>query len=105
MHSPARGVPTKPNPEKPGFAPALCDFADTAAILATVDLVITADTALAHLADSMGLPTWILLPQNPDWRSGLESETTPWYPAARLFRQPAPGDWASVISIIRTLLL
>lgn len=71
-------------------------FADTIAVLEQVDLVITGDTAIAHLAASAGKPTWIALKHIPDWRWGLEGESCPWYPAATLFRQPSPGDWDSV---------
>jgi tetratricopeptide (TPR) repeat protein len=74
------------------------DFADTAAVIALCDVVIAADTAVAHLAGAMGRPVWVLLPFAPDWRWMLEGETTPWYPTARLFRQSAPGDWAGVIA-------
>ena len=75
----------------------LDDFADTAAVLALVDLVITVDTSVAHLAGAMGRPVWILLPFSPDWRWTLEGESSRWYPSARLFRQPSLGDWVSVI--------
>jgi tetratricopeptide (TPR) repeat protein len=73
------------------------DLADTAAILAGLDLVVTTDTCIAHLAGAMDKPVWILLPHLADWRWMQERETTPWYPSARLFRQRAPGDWAEVI--------
>ena len=79
------------------FGGALCAFADTAALLEAIDLVITVDTSVAHLAGTMGKPTWILLPFKPDWRWLLERDDSPWYPTVRLFRQPRPGDWASVI--------
>jgi tetratricopeptide (TPR) repeat protein len=75
----------------------LDDFADTAAVLALADLVITVDTSVAHLAGAMGRPVWILLPFSPDWRWTLEGEASRWYPSARLFRQPSVGDWASVV--------
>ncbi len=73
------------------------DFADTAATIQELDLVISIDTAVAHLAGALGKPVWTLLPFAPDWRWMLEREDTPWYPTMRLFRQLAPGDWASVI--------
>jgi len=74
------------------------DFADTAAVLALCDLVITVDTAAAHLAGAMGRPVWVLVPFAPDWRWTLTGETTPWYPTARLFRQSKPDDWDNVIA-------
>jgi tetratricopeptide (TPR) repeat protein len=73
------------------------DLAETAALAATLDLVITTDTSIAHLAGAMGLPVWILLPHLADWRWMQQTETTPWYPTATLFRQPAPGDWGRVL--------
>jgi len=76
----------------------IADFADTAAILAGLDLVITIDTALAHLAGAVGRPTWTLLPFHADWRWFMTREESPWYPTMRLFRQPAFGDWQSVFS-------
>jgi tetratricopeptide (TPR) repeat protein len=73
------------------------DLAETAALLATVDLVISTDTCIAHLAGAMAKPVWILLPHLSDWRWMQQMETTPWYPTARLFRQRSPGDWAGVL--------
>jgi tetratricopeptide (TPR) repeat protein len=72
------------------------DLAETAALVATLDLVISTDTCIAHLAGAMGKPVWILLPHLADWRWMEQIETTPWYPTARLFRQPSSGDWTSV---------
>jgi tetratricopeptide (TPR) repeat protein len=72
------------------------DLAETAAQVATLDLIITTDTCIAHLAGAMGKPVWILLPHLSDWRWMQQIETTPWYPTARLFRQRTPGDWAEV---------
>jgi tetratricopeptide (TPR) repeat protein len=75
----------------------LDDFADTAALVSLMDLVITVDTSVAHLAGALGKTVWILLPYVPDWRWLLEREDTPWYPTARLFRQTRHNDWATVI--------
>ncbi len=73
------------------------DLAETAALVATLDLVITTDTCIAHLAGAMGKPVWILLPHLGDWRWMQDRETTPWYPTARLLRQSEPGDWAGLV--------
>jgi len=62
-----------------------------------MDLVITVDTALAHLAGALGKPTWLLLPHAPDWRWLLNRDDSPWYPTMRLYRQATPGDWSTVI--------
>jgi tetratricopeptide (TPR) repeat protein len=76
----------------------LADFNDTAAVLSLCDLLVTADTAPAHLAGAMGRPVWVLVPFAPDWRWMLDGETTPWYPTARVFRQAALADWNAVIA-------
>lgn len=78
----------------------LKDFADTAALIESLDLVITVDTAIAHLAGAMGKPAWILLPSVPDWRWMLDRTDSPWYPTIKLFRQPAVGNWHSAIEAI-----
>jgi hypothetical protein len=75
----------------------LIDFAETAAVISELDLVITVDTAVAHLAGSLGKPVWLLLPYTPDWRWMLGREDTPWYPTVRLFRQERPGEWGDVV--------
>jgi hypothetical protein len=77
---------------------ALDDFEDTAAVAALADLVISVDTSIVHLAGAMARPVWVLLPFQPDWRWLLDREDSPWYPTARLFRQPQPGDWNSVVA-------
>ena len=69
-----------------------------------LDLVITVDTSVAHLAGSLGKPVWILLPVTVDWRWLLNREDSPWYPTARLFRQPRPRDWAAVVERLRAQL-
>jgi ADP-heptose:LPS heptosyltransferase len=73
---------------------------ETAALLSSIDFVISVDTAVAHLACTLGRPTWILLPHAADWRWLLEREDSTWYPSARLFRQPRIGDWDSVIQMV-----
>jgi tetratricopeptide (TPR) repeat protein len=73
------------------------DFSDTAAIVHHLDLVISVDTSVAHLAGAMGKPVWVLLPSNPDWRWLLEGETSPWYPTVRLFRQDRVAGWPETI--------
>jgi hypothetical protein len=80
------------------------DFADTAAAISALDLVISADTSVAHLAAALGKPTWVLLPFAPDWRWLLGREDSPWYPTVRLFRQEARGDWDSVIGRVQAAL-
>lgn len=79
------------------FRAHIADFRDTAALVSLADLVITVDTSVAHLAGAMGKPVWIMLCFSADWRYLLDREDSPWYPSARLFRQPGIGDWASVV--------
>src|SRR5258707_5958332 len=71
-------------------------FVDTAAVIANLDLVVTSDTSIAHLAGALGRPVWIALKQVPDWRWMLDREDSPWYPTARLFRQSQRGEWGEV---------
>ncbi len=86
------------------LAPGLTDFADTAAALDALDLVITVDTAVAHLAGALARPVWTLLPVAPDWRWMLARDDSPWYPTMRLFRQASRGDWAGVFARVETAL-
>ena len=80
------------------------DFAEAASVLTQLDLLITIDAPLAHLAGGMGLPAWVLLPYNADWRWGDGRADTPWCPSLRLFRQQSPGDWRSALAQVRTSL-
>jgi tetratricopeptide (TPR) repeat protein len=86
------------------LSPHFGDFADTAAAIAKLDLVISVDTAVAHLAGALGKPVWILLAFSPDWRWLLEREDSPWYPSARLFRQHQRGDWEPVFARVAQAL-
>ena len=76
-------------------------FADTAGLIARLDLVISVDTSVAHLAGALGKPVWVLLPWLPDWHWQLGRSDSPWYPSARLFRQTESDDWKSVIATLR----
>ncbi|MDE1900615.1 MAG: tetratricopeptide repeat protein [Alphaproteobacteria bacterium] len=87
------------------LAPALKDFAAAARLIGQMDLVITCDTATAHLAGGLGKPVWILLPFAPDWRWLTGRADTVWYPTARLFRQPRQGDWTSVVADVKAALM
>lgn len=86
------------------LAPHIGDFADTAALVAKLDLVISVDTSVAHLAGAMGVPVWVLVASSADWRYHLEGEASRWYPSMRLFRQQADGDWASAIARVAQAL-
>lgn len=79
-------------------------FVDSAAVISELSLVITSDTSIAHLAGALGRPVWLLLADVCDWRWGLESTETPWYPTMRLFRQRRSGDWGEVMERVRRAL-
>jgi len=79
-------------------------FMDTAAIMKNLDLVITSDTSIAHLAGALGVPVWVALPFVPNWRWLLARTDSPWYPTMRLFRQPAGCDWAAVFHAMKKVL-
>jgi ADP-heptose:LPS heptosyltransferase len=83
----------------------LTDFAETAALMSCLDLVITVDTSAAHLSGALGRPTWILLPYPAEYRWLLDRDDSPWYPTMRLFRQTETRDYASVIERVRNELL
>jgi ADP-heptose:LPS heptosyltransferase len=82
----------------PGLSDIAGDFGETAAMIVNLDLVISVDTAMAHLAGALGKPVWILLSKAADWRWMIGRSDSPWYPTARLFRQKTPGDWDPVIA-------
>ena len=92
---PGRALPGIACPARP-----LTDYAETAALIAALDLTITVDTSVAHVAGALGHPAWVLLPYAPDWRWLLNRNDTPWYDSLRLFRQSSPGDWRSVIASV-----
>ena len=83
----------------------LVDFAETAAAMETLDLIISSDTSIPHLAGALGRPTWVLLSYAPDWRWGSEGTTSPWYPTMRVFRQDQTRDWQSVVGECKTMLV
>ncbi len=80
-------------------------FMDSAAVIKNMDLVITIDTSIGHFAAGLGTPTWVLIPEPPDWRWMLAGRDTPWYPNMILFRQPTPGDWQSPMDAIAAELM
>ncbi len=82
------------------LASQLTDFTETAAAIMNLDLVISVDTSVAHLAGALGKPVWLLLPFSPDYRWLLGRDDSPWYPTMRLFRQPSPGAWEKVIAAV-----
>ncbi len=97
---PADTAVLRAHPNLHQFGDRLADFSDTAALLSSLDLVISVDTSIAHLAGSLGRPVWILLPYLPDWRWLLDRDTSPWYPTARLFRQDETRSWDRVIAAV-----
>ena len=86
------------------LAPHLGDFADTAAAMRALDLVISVDTSAVHLAGALGRPVWTLLPFTPDWRWQFDRADSPWYPSMRVFRQETAGDWPGVIARVTSAL-
>jgi hypothetical protein len=95
---PADEVKRLPQGTLTDLSPQLSDFAETAGAILNLDLVIAVDTAVAHLAGALARPAWIMIAFSPDWRWLLGRDDSPWYPSVRLYRQPAPGDWDSVIA-------
>jgi hypothetical protein len=93
----AEAVAPPPGMKLVDWTAELGDFADTAAVIENLDLLITVDTAVAHLAGAMGKAVWVLVPAVPDWRWMLERGDSPWYPTMRLFRRKAGGDWGEVL--------
>ena len=79
----------------------VADFSDTAALIAELDLVVTVDTAIAHVAGALGKPVWIMISRAPDWRWLQNRGDSPWYPTARLFRQRRTGDWTQPLADVR----
>ena len=82
----------------------LRDFGDTMAVIECLELVVTVDTSIAHLAGAMGKPVWVMLPHAPDWRWLLGRADSPWYPSARLFRQSADRSWEPVAAAVAAAL-
>jgi len=75
-------------------------FADTAFVVSSMDLIVTVDTAMAHLAGALGKPTMLMLPFKPDWRWMLTRKDSPWYPSMQIYRQPSEGNWEDVIEAV-----
>jgi ADP-heptose:LPS heptosyltransferase len=80
------------------------DFMDTAALIVGLDLVISVDTAVAHLAGALGQPVWLLNRFGSEWRWGLDAKNSCWYPTMRIYREPAPGCWQAVINLVQSQL-
>lgn len=100
LHILQRGPALQHCPPDLGTGSASGDIVETAEAITQLDLVITVDTMAAHLAGALGVPVWVLLAHDPDWRWMIDRHDSPWYPSMRLFRQPRPGDWAGVIQQI-----
>ncbi|HBK06012.1 MAG TPA: glycosyltransferase [Acetobacteraceae bacterium] len=102
---PARDLETIQRfPNMTDLADDLTDFGETAALMENLDLIITVDTSMGHLAGALGRPAWILIPKAADWRWLLNRDDSPWYPSVRLFRQPKPGEWNEPLSRMRSAL-
>ncbi|MDQ1748913.1 MAG: hypothetical protein QOD07_3176, partial [Frankiaceae bacterium] len=105
MPMPARDLETLPKlPGMTDLSALLTDFGETAAVIENLDLVVTVDTAVGHLAGALGKPTWILLPKAADWRWMLDRDDSPWYPSVRLFRQRKSGAWDQPIDELLSAL-
>jgi tetratricopeptide (TPR) repeat protein len=96
----AKELQEQPSGMITNLATEIRDYLDTAAILTHMDLVISNDSSIAHLAGAIGAPTWVLLPYAADWRWQLHRDDSPWYPTMRLFRQPYPGEWADPVNAV-----
>jgi hypothetical protein len=88
------------NPQLVPLGETIESFADTAAIISLLDVIVSVDTAVAHLAGALGAKTWVLLPYVAEWRWLLDRADSPWYPTVRLFRQPALNDWAGAVAAV-----
>jgi Glycosyltransferase family 9 (heptosyltransferase) len=86
------------------FGDDLMNFSDTAALIGNLDLVVSVDTGVAHLAEALAKPVWVMLPLIPDWRWLLDREDSPWYPTARLFRQDGTRTWDYVVGCVHAAL-
>jgi len=91
-------------PGAESLGPKLSNFAETAAAAANLDLIVSVDTSIAHLAGALHRPTWVLLPFAPDWRWMLNRNDSPWYPGMRLFRQPRRKEWKPVLDQVKSEL-
>jgi len=99
-----QGVDREEKPAGAWETPHLGDWLATARELCTLDMLMTVDTGIAHLAGALGVPVWIMLPHVPDWRWGAHGNVTPWYPSARIFRQSSRGDWSRVLTNVSAAL-